>query len=82
MYFACLPCFPKFLRHQLLLERTGLEVLLKEPRNHDANSPDLLGFGNAKAAAGFVPFRQSLVKKQHGECHIAPGLTSWELQRC
>lgn len=66
----------------MLLERMGLEMLLKEPRKHNTNSLLLLGFGNAQVSTGSVPFGQFVVRRKDEECCVAPGLISWELLRC
>lgn len=88
LYFSYLPCFPRFPRQQVLLERTGLERLLQEHKRsvkaQCKQSPlmNLWECSRLRIYSGFVLFRKFLVKWKDEECCIAPGLISWELLRC
>lgn len=82
LYFSSLPCFPRSPRYQLLLERTGLEMLLREHKrcvkSQCKQSPltSLWERSGLRIYSGFVLFRKFPVKRKDEECCIAPGLIS------
>jgi len=75
-------CLSRSSRNQHLLERSGLEMLPKEPQKHDANCILLLGFGNCSAFSWVCATQAVPVRRKLEECPFAQGLISQGLLRC